>query len=90
MMGYNRSNTSPLLKRFLACVDDLVAAIGKKQQRHLAAERKRMRDNESEAREVRLSCARIGETKRAPSGNARLFTESRRCRYGVPRSASWR
>jgi LysR family hca operon transcriptional activator len=30
MMGYNKSNTSPLLKRFLARADDLVAAIQKK------------------------------------------------------------
>jgi LysR family hca operon transcriptional activator len=30
MMGYNKSNTSPLLKRFLARADDLVAAIQEK------------------------------------------------------------
>ena len=29
-MGYNRSNTSPLLKRFLARADELVAAVARR------------------------------------------------------------
>jgi hypothetical protein len=32
MMGYNKSNTSPLLKRFLVRADDLVTAVQKKPQ----------------------------------------------------------
>jgi LysR family hca operon transcriptional activator len=30
MMGYSKSNTSPLLKRFLARVDELVASVSKR------------------------------------------------------------
>jgi LysR family hca operon transcriptional activator len=30
VMGYNKSNTSPLLKRFLARADEMVAGIQKK------------------------------------------------------------
>lgn len=37
MMGYNKSNTSPLLKRFLARADDLVSAVQKKAQPAAAA-----------------------------------------------------
>jgi hypothetical protein len=29
-MGYNRSSTSPLLKRFLARADELVAAVARR------------------------------------------------------------
>jgi LysR family hca operon transcriptional activator len=37
MMGYNKSNTSPLLKRFLGRTDDLIAAIQKNSQPTAAA-----------------------------------------------------
>jgi LysR family hca operon transcriptional activator len=37
MMGYNRSNTSPLLKRFLTRTDELAAAILRKQRPTVAA-----------------------------------------------------
>jgi len=37
MMGYNKSNTSPLLKRFLTRTDDLAAAILRQRQPTVAA-----------------------------------------------------